>query len=165
MQLTSKCFCRINEELASKNAKLQQEVTDIKTQLQKVLDDLTTEKTTRETIVAAAEAITKKLEQQAQTSAADYITERQFRNQLVQEINTLRKQAIERSKQFSQLLDKFIPENREKEQFLEYITKQSKIDDSNWRVCSYLINLPLMYHYYISLTTKRNILWCPQLHM
>ena len=98
----------------------------MKTQLQKAMDDLYTEKTNRETIAAD----NKKLKQQVTTSNSDYTTEKQFRNQLVKEINTLRKQAIERDTQFSQLLDKFIAEKREKEQLLAYL------DESNWKVCS-----------------------------
>ena len=58
----------------------------------------------------------------------DYVTEKQFRDQLVMEINKLRKQAIERDTQFYQLLGSFTAEGRKKKQLAEQIAQLKKLE-------------------------------------
>ena len=96
----------------------------MKSQHQKILDDLTAEN--------------ERLKEEIQTSNDDYVTEKEFRNQLTVEINILRKQTMERDMEINQLLDSFFAEKREKEQLAEKIIKLKMLDESNQKVARLL---------------------------
>ena len=103
--------------------KLQQKIEEMENQHQKLRDDFGAEN--------------KRLKQQLQTSNDDYITEKEFRYQIVMELNALRKQAIERDTRLLQLHDRVNTEKREKEKLEEYITHLNKNDESNHKVCRF----------------------------
>ena len=120
----------MNEELALANSNLQLDIKEMDTQLQKMLGDLTTEKSDRESIAED----NKRLKERLQEYHDIYVAEKKFRDQLVKEINELRKQAIERDTQISLLYDKFISEKRENKQLEERITQLMKPDKLNQKV-------------------------------
>ena len=89
------------------------------------------ERITRESLAADTE----RLRRQIQASSADHVPEKQFRDQLIMEINTLRKLAIERDKQFH---DNFIIEKRKKEQLREQITQLMNTEKLNKKVSPHI---------------------------
>ena len=120
----------MNEELALANSNLQLDIKKMDTQLQKMLGDLTTEKSDRESIAEDNKRLKERLQEYHDINVA----EKKFRDQLVKEINELRKQAIERDTQISLLYDKFISEKRENKQLEERITQLMKPDKLNQKV-------------------------------
>ena len=122
-------YHRINGQLAKINTELHKEIKDIEV---KTMYSLTAaERITRESLAADTE----RLRRQIQASSADHVPEKQFRDQLIMEINTLRKLAIERDKQFH---DNFIIEKRKKEQLREQITQLMNTEKLNKKVSPHI---------------------------